>query len=154
MAKFKVRFDFRKGSETIVSTAKDFDDASSKVKEKINMSLETIEMIETIFIEKWQNIADGWKTYRAVSILPTISAEPSMLNVRTEEQVNPKRVEGISSVSIDYFNGYIDGKNNLTIKIDQEKIKISYDDDECNSHTIAEFPIIDLFKDNVQIKCV
>ena len=154
MAKFKVNFDFRKGSETIVITAKDIEEAGKKVKEKSKMSLETIEMIETIFIEKWQNIADGWKTYRVASILPTISAEPSMLNVRTEEQVNPKRVEGISSVAIDYFNGYIDGKNNLTIKIDQEKIKISYDDDECNSHTIAEFPIIDLLKDNVQIKCV
>lgn len=154
MAKFKVNFDFRKGSETIVITAKDIEEAGKKVKEKSKMSLETIEMIETIFIEKWQNIADGWKTYRVASILPTISAEPSMLNVRTEEQVNPKRVEGISSVAIDYFNGYIDGKNNLTIKIDQEKIKISYDDDECNSHTIAEVTIIDLLKDNVQIKCV
>ena len=154
MAKFKVRFDFRKGSETIVITAKDFDDAALKVKEKANMSMETIEMIETIFIENKQNIENGWKTYRAVSILPTISAEPSMLNVITQEQVNPKRVEGIASVAIEYFNGYIDGKNNLTINIDQEKIKISYLDDECNSFTIAEFPIIDLLKDNVQIKCV
>jgi hypothetical protein len=154
MAKFKVNFDFRKGSETIVITAKDIEEAGKKVKEKSKMSLETIEMIETIFIEKWQNIADGWKTYRVASILPTISAEPSMLNVRTEEQVNPKRVEGIASVAIEYFNGYIHGKNNLTINIDQENIKISYLDDECNSFTIAEFPIIDLLKDNVQIKCV
>ena len=154
MAKFKVNFDFRKGSETIVITSKDIEEAGKKVKEKSKLSLETIEMIETIFIEKWQNIADGWKTYRVASILPTISAEPSMLNVRTEEQVNPKRVEGIASVAIEYFNGYIHGKNNLTINIDQENIKISYLDDECNSFTIAEFPIIDLLKDNVQIKCV